>query len=118
MTDRPVWRDGTLNATADYIEETLQAMDYAVTSRVYTVQATSVRNLEAVLGGTSLAEEIVLIGAHYDTVSESPGANDNANGFAALLEIACLLAAKPLARSVRFMSFVNDETPFFYTWKN
>ena len=115
--ERNLWRDGTLDATADYIEETLQAMGYAVTSQAYTVQATSVRNLEAVLGGTSLAEEIVLIGAHYDTVSESPGANDNASGVAALLEIARLLAAKPLARSVRFVAFVNEEAPFFYTWK-
>ena len=115
--ERNLWRDGTLDATADYIEETLQAMGYAVTSQAYTVQATSVRNLEAVLSGTSLAEEIVLIGAHYDTVSESPGANDNASGVAALLEIARLLAAKPLARSVRFVAFVNEEAPFFYTWK-
>ena len=114
--ERNLWRDGTLEATADYIEETLQAMDYAVSSQAYTVQGTSVRNLEAVLGGTSLAEEIVLIGAHYDTVSGSPGANDNASGIAALLEIARLLAAKPLARSVRFVAFVNEEMPFFYTW--
>ncbi|MEN8108446.1 MAG: M28 family peptidase [Pseudomonadota bacterium] len=114
--ERNLWRDGTLEATADYIEETLQAMDYAVSSQTYTVQGTRVRNLEAVLGGTSLAEEIVLIGAHYDTVSGSPGANDNASGVAALLEIARLLASKPLARSVRFVAFVNEEAPFFYTW--
>ena len=115
--ERNLWRDGTLDATADYIEETFQAMDYAVSSQAYTVQGTSVRNLEGVLSGTSLAEEIVLIGAHYDTVSGSPGANDNASGVAALLEIARLLAAKPLARSVRFVAFVNEEAPFFYTWE-
>lgn len=115
--ERNLWRDGTLDATADYIEKTLQAMDYAVSSQVYTVQGTSVRNLEAVLGGTSLAEEIVLIGAHYDTVRGSPGANDNASGVAAVLEIARLLAAKPLARTVRLVAFVNEEAPFFYTWE-
>lgn len=115
--ERNLWRDGTLDSTADYIEETLQAMGYAVSSQAYTVQGTSVRNLEAVLSGTSLAEEIVLIGAHYDTVRGSPGANDNASGVAALLEIARLLAAKPLARSVRFVAFVNEEAPFFYTWE-
>jgi Zn-dependent M28 family amino/carboxypeptidase len=115
--ERNLWRDGTLDAAADYIEETLQSMGYAVSSQVYTVQGTSVRNLEAVRGGTSLAEEIVLIGAHYDTVSGSPGANDNASGVAALIEIARLLAANQLARSVRFVAFVNEEPPFFYTWK-
>ena len=115
--ERNLWHDGTLDATANYIEETLQAMGYAVSSQTYTVQGTSVRNLEAVLGGTSLAEEIVLIGAHYDTVRGSPGANDNASGVAALLEVARLLAATPLARSVRFVAFVNEEAPFFYTWE-
>lgn len=94
--ERNLWRDGTLDATADYIEETLQAMGYAVTSQAYTVQATSVRNLEAVLVGASLAEEIVLIGAHYDTVKDSPGANDNASGVAALLEIAQLVPGELL----------------------
>jgi Zn-dependent M28 family amino/carboxypeptidase len=115
--ERNLWRDGTLDATADYIEETLQAMDYAVSSQAFSVEGTSVRNLEAVLGGTSLTEEIVLIGAHYDTVRGSPGANDNASGVAALLEIARLLAAKSLARSVRFVAFVNEEARFFYTWE-
>jgi Zn-dependent M28 family amino/carboxypeptidase len=94
--ERNLWRDGTLDETADYIEETLQAMGYAVTSQAYTVQATSVRNLEAVLVGASLAEEIVLIGAHYDTVKDSPGANDNASGVAALLEIAQLVPGELL----------------------
>jgi Zn-dependent M28 family amino/carboxypeptidase len=115
--ERNLWRNRTLDATADYIEKTLQAAGYTVSSQVYTVQGTSVRNLEAVHGGTSLAEEIVLIGAHYDTFSGSPGANDNASGVAALIEIARLLAAKTLARSVRFVAFVNEEAPFFYTWK-
>jgi Zn-dependent M28 family amino/carboxypeptidase len=115
--ERNLWRDGTLDATAEYIEETLQAMGYAVSSQAYTVRGTRVRNLEAVLRGTSLAEQIVLIGAHYDTVGGSPGANDNASGVAALLEIASLLAAKPQARSVRFVAFVNEEAPFFSTWE-
>jgi Zn-dependent M28 family amino/carboxypeptidase len=115
--ERNLWQGGTLDVTAKYIEETLQATGYAVSSQTYTVQGTSVRNLEVELGGTSQVEEIVLIGAHYDTVRGSPGANDNASGVAALLEIARLLAAKPLARSVRFVAFVNEEAPFFYTWE-
>jgi Zn-dependent M28 family amino/carboxypeptidase len=114
--ERNLWRDGTLAASADYIEQTLEKSGYPVTSQEYTVQGTRVRNLMATLGGLSRAEEIVLIGAHYDTVRGSPGANDNASGIAALLEIARLLATRPLARSVRFVAFVNEEAPFFYTW--
>jgi Zn-dependent M28 family amino/carboxypeptidase len=115
--ERNLWRDGTLAATADYIEATLRAAGYEVFSQAYTAQGTRVRNLEAVLGGTSRAEESVVIGAHYDTVKGSPGANDNASGVAGLLEIARLLVARPLARSVRFVAFVNEEAPFFYTWE-
>ena len=115
--ERNVWRDGTLDVTADYIEESLRSMGYEVASQAYTVRGQAVRNLEAVLNGTSLSKEIVVIGAHYDTVKGSPGANDNASGVAALLEIARLLSGKRLARSVRFVAFVNEEAPFFYTWE-
>ena len=113
--ERNVWREDTLETAAEYIESNLQAAGYAVSSQVFTAQATGVRNLEAILDGYSPAEDIVVIGAHYDTVPGSPGANDNGSGVAALLEIARLLAGKPLARSVRFVAFVNEEAPFFYT---
>ena len=113
--ERNVWREDTLETAAEYIESALQATGYAVSSQVFTAQAIGVRNLEAILEGHSPAEDIVVIGAHYDTVSGSPGANDNGSGVAALLEIARLLAGKPLARSVRFVAFANEEAPFFYT---
>ena len=113
--ERNVWREDTLETAAEYIESTLQAAGYDVSSQVFSAQGIGVRNLEAILDGHSPAEHIVLIGAHYDTVSGSPGANDNGSGVAALLEIARLLAGKPLARSVRFVAFVNEEPPFFYT---
>ncbi len=113
--ERNVWREDTLETAAEYIETALQAAGYAVSSQVFSVQATGVRNLEAILEGHSPAEDIVVIGAHYDTVPGSPGANDNGSGVAALLEIARLLAGEPLARSLRFVAFVNEEAPFFYS---
>ena len=113
--ERNIWREDTLETAAEYIESALQAAGYAVSSQVFSAQDIGVRNLEAILDGHSPAEDIVVIGAHYDTVSGSPGANDNGSGVAALLEIARLLAGKPLARSVRFVAFVNEEAPFFYT---
>jgi Zn-dependent M28 family amino/carboxypeptidase len=115
--ERNIWRGDTLDATADYIEKTLQASGYAVSSQSFTAQGKDVRNLEVVLDGSSRAEESVVIGAHYDTVSGSPGANDNGSGIAALLEIARLLSDRTLARSVRLVAFVNEEAPFFYTWE-
>jgi Zn-dependent M28 family amino/carboxypeptidase len=73
-----------------------------------------VNNLEAVLPGHGAADEIIVVGAHYDSVAGSPGANDNASGVAALLELARLLAGTALPRSVRFVAFANEEAPFFY----
>jgi hypothetical protein len=114
--ERNIWRGGSLEATADYIEKSLQALGYRVDSQPFTAQGKAVRNLEVVLEGNAKAEESVVIGAHYDTVSGSPGANDNGSGIAALIEMARLLRDRPLARSVRLVAFVNEEAPFFYTW--
>ena len=63
-----------------------------------------------------LKDEIVVIGAHYDTVSGSPGANDNGSGVAALLALARRFAARPVARTLRFVAFVNEEQPYFQTY--
>src|SRR5439155_322999 len=58
---------------------------------------------------------IVLVGAHYESVIGSPGANDNATGVAALLELSRLAAARNLGTAVRFVAFVNEEPPHFQT---
>lgn len=113
--ERNVWRQAQLEAAAVYIAGTLRQLGYTVRSQPYVAAGRAVRNLEAELPGRERAGEIVLIGAHYDTVGGSPGANDNASGVAALLEIARLLAREPLARSVRFVAFTNEEPPFFYS---
>jgi Zn-dependent M28 family amino/carboxypeptidase len=66
--------------------------------------------------GTEKPDEIVIVGAHYDSIAipgGCAGANDNASGVAATLEIARILATKPLRRTVRFVAFVNEEPPYF-----
>ena len=65
--------------------------------------------------GRGRAEEVLLIGAHYDTVRGSPGADDNASGVAGLLEVSRALAALEPALTVRFVAFANEEPPFFGT---
>ena len=65
--------------------------------------------------GGARQREILLIGAHYDTVTGSPGANDNASGVSALLEISRLFANVEPALTVRFVAFVDEEPPFFIT---
>ncbi len=56
-----------------------------------------------------------MIGAHYDTVSGCPGANDNGTGVAAVLELAQRFSRRPQPRTIRFVAFVNEEPPFFKT---
>lgn len=58
-------------------------------------------------------EEIVVVGAHYDTAPITPGANDNGSGVAVLLQLAERLKDVPMERTVRFVFFVNEEPPYF-----
>lgn len=113
--ERNIWRPRALRGAADYIRATWQAQGYRVAAHEYRLDNQSWANLEIARPGNSRPAEIVVIGAHYDTVPGSPGANDNGSGVAALLEIARCFAARRPDRSVRFVAFVNEEPPFFRT---
>ncbi len=112
--ERNVWHPGALAAAAGYIRKTLEDAGYTVSVQPFASRGQTVNNLEAVLPGHAAADEIIVAGAHYDSIAGTPGANDNASGVAALLEIARLLAGTELPRSVRFVAFANEEPPFFY----
>ncbi len=112
--ERNVWTEGTLDAAAAYVRGELAGTGCTVAEQAFAASGQTVRNLEAERKGTSAPEEIVIVGAHYDTVPGCPGADDNATGVAALLEIGRALAAgPPPGRTVRFVAFVNEEPPFF-----
>ncbi|WP_206292666.1 M28 family peptidase [Humisphaera borealis] len=115
--ERNIWRYAELNSSADYIERILTDAGYKVGRQTYECEGKTVANLDATLAGgdPKLADEIVLVGAHYDSVKGCPGANDNATGVAGGLELARSLAKAKLARSVRFAFFVNEEPPFFHS---
>jgi Zn-dependent M28 family amino/carboxypeptidase len=81
----------------------------------FEVSRVPVCNIEATLHGTSRPDEFVVLGAHYDSVPQCPGANDNGTGVAALLELSRRFAQRPLARTLKFVAFVNEEPPFFQT---
>ncbi len=101
-----------LASAREYIRAQLQATGLEVQSEPYKVGGQSVENLIAERRGSESPERILLIGAHYDSVEATPGADDNASGVAALLEIARLLK-EPRKISLRFVAFVNEEPPFF-----
>jgi hypothetical protein len=65
--------------------------------------------------GTETPDEIVVIGAHFDSFQGTPGADDNASGVAALLAWAAREVGHARARTVRFVAFVNEEPPAFQT---
>ena len=69
----------------------------------------AVRNVIAEVKGSSRTEEIVIIGAHYDSREGTPGADDNASGTAAVLALARRYAKEHPARTVRFLLFPNEE---------
>lgn len=80
-------------------------------------QEIEVSNIIAEKRGTTRPDEIVIVGAHYDTQGvDTPGANDNASGVAVMLEIARALKDESPERTIRFIGFVNEEPPF--TWED
>ena len=112
---RNIWRASSMSDTVGYLEEVLVDLGYTVRQQEFSAYNVTAVNLEIEITGSIQPEEIVVIGAHYDTVSGCPGANDNGSGVAALLELARLLAdARPL-RTVRLVAFANEEPPFFFS---
>jgi len=110
--ERNFWHPAALRAAASYIRDEWVEQGYAVREQVYEVGGLHCANLEAV-ASDDVGGSAIVIGAHYDSVQGSPGANDNASGVAALLELSRSFAASDLP--LRFVAFVNEEPPFFAT---
>ncbi|MDH3286561.1 MAG: M20/M25/M40 family metallo-hydrolase [Betaproteobacteria bacterium] len=102
-----------LEAAARYIETAFEGLGYGVVAQRIPRDGTEVRNIEIEVPGKGRRDEIIVIGAHYDSVSGAPGANDNGSGVAALIELARLLHDSKPARTVRFVAFVDEEPPFY-----
>lgn len=111
--ERNTLRYRSLGLAAEYLSAHLRGLGLSVREEPYRVEDKEVVNIEAEVKGTTRPEEIVVIGAHYDSEPGSPGANDNASGVAALLELARLFRNAKPARTVRFVAFVNEELPYF-----
>lgn len=109
--DRHLWKEGSLNKAADYIESVFTSSGYAVWHQNYSCYGQSVSNLIAEKTGTD--KEVVIMGAHYDTVPGSPGADDNASAVAGLLELARLHQETSSKKTLVFSAFVNEEPPCF-----
>ncbi len=113
--ERHVWRPQALAAAAHYIEEALSQIGYEVRRQEYEAEGIACTNLEVERLGQERGAEIIVVGAHYDTVEGCPGADDNGSGVAAMLEIARLLRDQQPGCTVRCAAFVNEEPPFFHS---
>ncbi|HSI34309.1 MAG TPA: M28 family peptidase [Tepidisphaeraceae bacterium] len=115
---RNVQHPANLERAAKYIESDWGRAGLTVARQEYVAAGQTVANLDTEIKGRT--DEIVVLGAHYDSVRGSPGANDNASGTAAILALGRRLAAEakragPFKRTLRLAAFVNEEPPFFQT---
>jgi hypothetical protein len=95
-------RNHDLETAARYIEAALTRQGHQPQPQYFESGGRKVRNIETGAGD-------IVVGAHYDTVPGSPGADDNASGVAVLLELAAMKLP------VRFVAFANEEVPYFYS---
>ncbi len=100
-----------LARAADFLAAALAATGAKVTTQPFDVGDHTYRNVLAELGPDT--PERIVVGAHYDTAGEQPGADDDASGVAGLLELARLLAASPPPLKVVLAAYANEEPPSF-----
>ncbi len=110
---RNIWSPPSMVNTVSYLETVFADVGYTVVKQDYEVEKVVSTNLEVEIQGQDKADEIVVLGAHYDTIMNCPGANDNGSGVAVLLELARLLHSSTPERTIRFVAFANEEPPFF-----
>nr|WP_293104958.1 M28 family peptidase [Okeania sp. SIO2F4] len=101
--------------TANFLASEFSKCNYQVRRQSYQVDTQIFENLEVEIQGSYQPEQIVVVGGHYDSVFNCPGANDNGTGTAAVLELARVFAGKKISITLRFVEFVNEEPPFFMT---
>jgi Peptidase family M28 len=110
---------GELEKVARYIEATLASLGYTVGRQEFSADGQAVRNIDVTIEPArgNPDPEVIVVGAHYDSAPGSPGANDNASGAAAVIELARLLRDLDGvgAKRIRLALFVNEEPPYFQT---
>ena len=109
--DRYLWKESSLERAAEYIETELTSCGYPVRRQSFGCYGKEVRNL--IIENPGREKEIIVVGAHYDTVPGTPGADDNASGVAVLLELARLFQKRDSRKTLVLAALVNEEPPFY-----
>lgn len=98
-----------LDSAAFWLNSTLGGgnIGYSVERQTFEAEGVTLRNIIAELPGSERRDEIIIIGARYDSPVGSIGLIDNGSGMAGLISLARAFAGEPQARTVRFVAFSN-----------
>ena len=104
-----------LQSAVEYIKHYFEEAEMALSVQSFDVEGQKFGNIIVEVKGAGKPDEIIVVAAHYDTARNTPGANDNASGVAALLELARLMKDRNPGRTLRLIAVVNEEPPYFQT---
>lgn len=105
----PIAASEALERAAGYIRGVFGSLGYPVAEHLFTDGGREFANLIATHPGSSPEGRRVLVVAHYDTVSSTPGADDNASGVAVLLELATILKDLTFKQHMQFVAVTLEE---------
>jgi aminopeptidase YwaD len=104
----PLSSPKNLQLAESYLSTQLRECGLTVELHLFEARREKYHNVVATAAGEKQGPPLI-VAAHFDTVEQSPGADDNASGLAALLEVARLVQKMDLARPVRFIAFNLEE---------
>jgi Zn-dependent M28 family amino/carboxypeptidase len=104
-----------LRQSEEWIREKWESQGYTVKKQTFSYKGKEYSNLEIEIKGRIAPSEIIIVSAQYDTLPDSPGANNNGSGLAILFQLSQLLRKHNPERTLRLLNFVNEEDPFFGT---
>jgi hypothetical protein len=104
-----------LRRCEEWVIQRWESQGYAVKKHTFSINGREYSNLEIEIQGRSTPSEIIIVSAQYDTLPDSPGANNNGSGMAILFALSDLLRNHTPDRTIRLVEFVNEEDPFFGT---
>ena len=110
---RNTQRPSALDAAREYIRRDVESLNLPVHEQPFEAFGRTGLNIELVQTGSDPALPALVIGAHYDTVQASPGADDNTSAVAILMEIVRALAPRQTRRTVRYVFYDCEEPPHF-----
>ncbi len=106
-----------LRKCEEWIKSRWESQGYKVKKHTFSIEGRKYSNLEIEMVGRLAPSEIIIVSAQYDTLPDSPGANNDGSGMAILFGLSNSLRDHLPDRTIRLIEFVNEEDPFFGTEK-